>query len=274
MHRPLSKPTKRVGTKGHENICTRSPERMNLHLSGHPQPVQERTDGDQVSRLNGCSTVGEQALFAGQPILEFQTGHDRRSFLKWAGLVGVGASLVAGGLLEAPDAADAAEILGAAKTGGDIDILNYALVLEYLELDFYITGLSRKLLQGRDLELVSVISDHETQHVAAVTSAIKTLGGTPITRPKFNYPANSWLSRDGMLENASTLEELGVSAYQGQVPLIRSADVLEAGAAIAGVESRHASVLATLIGRAPFPSPIEQHRTKAQVLAVLAPIRA
>ncbi|MET3808453.1 rubrerythrin [Nakamurella sp. UYEF19] len=216
----------------------------------------------------------QEAFLHGRPVLEFQTGHDRRSFLKWAGLVGVGASLVAGGLLEAPTAADAGEILSSAKAGGDIDILNYALVLEYLELDFYVTGLSRNLLKGRDLELVSAISDHETQHVAAFTAAIKTLGGTPITRPKFNYPANSWLSRDGMLKNASTLEELGVSAYQGQVPLIQNADVLEAGAAVAGVESRHASVLATLIGRKPFPSPIEEHRPMAEVLAAVKPLRA
>jgi len=83
---------------------------------------------------------------------------------------------------------------------------------ELLELDFYITGLSRNLLKGSDLELVTAISDHEEFHVAAFTGAIKTLGGTPITRPKFNHPANSWLSRDGMLKNASTLEELGVSA--------------------------------------------------------------
>lgn len=219
----------------------------------------------------------QENFLNGRPVLEFQTGHDRRSFLKWAGLVGVGASLVAGGLLEAPNAADAQEILSSrsvANAGGDIDILNYALVLEYLELDFYITGLSRNLLTGRDLELVTAISDHEKQHVSAFTGAIKTLGGTPITRPKFKYPADSWLSRDGLLKNASTLEELGVSAYHGQVPLIQHPDVLAAGAAVAGVESRHASVLATLIGGDPFPSPIEEHRTKAQVLAVVQPIRA
>jgi len=216
--------------------------------------------------------MSEGTLFGGRPVLEFQTNTDRRSFLKWAGLVGIGGSLVAGGLLEAPGMADAQEVLAPTKTGGDIDILNYALVLEYLELDFYRTGLASGLLKDRDLELVTAISDHETQHVSAVAEAIKTLGGRPISRPRFTYPANSWLSRDGLLKNASTLEELGVSAYQGQVPLIQSADVLAAGAAIAGVESRHASVLAMLVDRPPFPSPIEEHRTKNQVLAVVKPL--
>jgi rubrerythrin len=243
-----------------------------LHRTDQDSLTSSDFPGVQVpSELKGL-VMNAGPLFGGRPVLEFQTNTDRRSFLKWAGLVGVGASLVAGGLLEAPGTADAQEILASAKTGGDIDILNFALVLEYLELDFYRTGLGRGLLKNRDLELVTAISDHETQHVAAVTAAIKTLGGTPIGRPKFNYPVNSWLSRDGLLKNASTLEELGVSAYQGQVPLIKSADVLAAGAAIAGVESRHASVLATLVDRPPFPSPIEEHRTKSQVWAVVKPL--
>lgn len=216
--------------------------------------------------------MSEGTLFGGRPVVQFQTNADRRSFLKWAGLVGVGASLVAGGLLEAPGMANAQQVLAPAKTGGDVDILNFALVLEYLELDFYRTGLASGLLKGRDLELVTAISDHETQHVSAVVDAIRTLGGKPINRPKFTYPANSWLSRDGLLKNASTLEELGVSAYQGQVPLIQSADVLAAGAAIAGVESRHAGVLAMLVDRQPFPAPIEEHRTKDQVWAVVKPL--
>lgn len=216
--------------------------------------------------------MSEGTLFGGRPVVQFQTNADRRSFLKWAGLVGVGASLVAGGLLEAPGMANAQQVLAPAKTGGDVDILNFALVLEYLELDFYRTGLANGLLKGRDLELVTAISDHETQHVSAVVDTIRTLGGKPINRPKFTYPANSWLSRDGLLKNASTLEELGVSAYQGQVPLIQSADVLAAGAAIAGVESRHAGVLAMLVDRQPFPAPIEEHRTKDQVWAVVKPL--
>jgi hypothetical protein len=41
--------------------------------------------------------MGDPQLFDGKPVLQFSSETNRRSFLKYAGLVGVGASLVAGG---------------------------------------------------------------------------------------------------------------------------------------------------------------------------------
>ena len=67
-------------------------------------------------------------------------------------------------------------------------------------------------------------------------------------------------------------EELGVTAYHGQVPLIQSSDVLGAAASIAGVESRHAAVVASLINGDPFPHHIEEHATMATVLAAVKPL--
>ena len=67
-------------------------------------------------------------------------------------------------------------------------------------------------------------------------------------------------------------EELGVTAYHGQVPLIKSGDVLGAAASIAGVESRHAAVIATLIGGNPFPNQIEKHADMATILAAVKPL--
>ncbi len=211
--------------------------------------------------------MGDPQIFDGKPVLQFSTDTNRRSFLKYAGLVGVGASFVAGGILNAPYAAAAPAV---AK--GDLDILNYALTLEYLESDFYAMGLAKGLLSGRELELVTPIGDHEKQHVAAVSSTIKSLGGTPVDKPKITYPAGIFDSKSKFLETASMFEELGVKAYHGQVPLIKSGDVLGAAASIAGVESRHAAVIAQMIGGNPFPRPIEAHVNMATVLAAVKPL--
>lgn len=216
----------------------------------------------------------DRQIFGGKPVLEFSTGLQRRSFLKYAGLVGVGAGLVVGG------GVFGGGVAGAATTGGrataavdmsDIDILNYALTLEYLEADFYATGLAAGLLSDRELELVTPIGDHENQHVSAVTEAVKAFGGTPATKPKITYPAGVFDSRDSFLKNASVFEELGVTAYHGQVPLIKDADVLSSAASIAGVESRHAAVVAALIAGNPFPNPIEANASMDQVLATVKP---
>ena len=212
--------------------------------------------------------MGDPQLFDGKPVLQFSSETNRRSFLKYAGLVGVGASLVAGGVLNAPYAAANAP----AVAKGDLDILNYALTLEYLESDFYATGLAKGFLSGRELELITPIGDHEKQHVAGVTQTIKSLGGTPVSKPKITYPAGIFDSKDKFLATASMFEELGVTAYHGQVPLIKSGDVLGAAASIAGVESRHAAVIATLIGGNPFPNQIEKHADMATILAAVKPL--
>ena len=212
--------------------------------------------------------MGDPQIFDGKPVLQFSSETNRRSFLKYAGLVGVGASLVAGGVLNAPYAAANAP----AVAKGDLDILNYALTLEYLESDFYATGLAKGFLSGRELELITPIGDHEKQHVAGVTQTIKSLGGTPVSKPKITYPAGIFDSKDKFLATASMFEELGVTAYHGQVPLIKSGDVLGAAASIAGVESRHAAVIATLIGGNPFPNQIEKHADMATILAAVKPL--
>jgi rubrerythrin len=71
---------------------------------------------------------------------------------------------------------------------------------------------------------------------------------------------------------ASTFEELGVTAYHGQVANIESAEILGAAASIAGVESRHAAILADLLGERPFPeATVEASATMEQVLEAAMP---
>ena len=219
--------------------------------------------------------MGNPRIFDGKPVLEFSTGIQRRNFLKYAGMVGVGAGfVVGGGILTAPAAGAATRSSAAALAidSSDIDILNYALTLEYLEADFYAMGLQAGLLTDRDLELVTPIGDHENQHVTAVTGALTAFGGTPVAKPKITYPAGTFDSRDKFLANASMFEELGVTAYHGQVPLIKDPDVLASAASIAGVESRHAAVIASLIAGNPFPNPIEKNASMADILAAVTPL--
>ena len=217
----------------------------------------------------------DHQLFGGKPVIEFRSEHDRRSFLRNALLVGVGTTYVAtvAGDPTSFLRSSTANAVGTRKgpATDDIDILNYALTLEYLEAGFYERGIAADLLKGRELALVTPIRDHELAHVQAVTDTIKGLGGKPVAKPKLTFPKSTFKSKDKFLATASIFEELGVKAYHGQVPLIESVDILAAAASIAGVESRHAAILADLTGGDPFPAPIEASLPMKAVLKAAMP---
>ncbi|MBV9921288.1 MAG: ferritin-like domain-containing protein [Pseudonocardia sp.] len=75
---------------------------------------------------------------------------------------------------------------------------------------------------------------------------------------KITFLDGTFDTRDKFLMTAATFEETGVSADRGQVPPIMSGDVLGAASSIAGIESRHAAIIAALLGGKPIPNPIEQ----------------
>ena len=217
--------------------------------------------------------MSNDELFGGEPVITFNRATDRRDFLRWAGLIGAGTALAATGVLTGtgPASADAP----AASTQGDLGILNFALTLEYLEYNFYAMGLSKGLLTGRDLALVTPIRSHEQAHVKAVMGTVTKLKGTPVSKPGLKFPAKTFSSADNFLAAAVMFEELGVTAYQGQVTRIKSPAVLQAAAEIAGVESRHAAILEHLTGGSPFPAKsVEGNNSMSYVLAKAKPYLA
>lgn len=225
-----------------------------------------------------------EELFEGKGVIQFANPVDRRRFLKYAGMVGVGSSLALVGVAcsseddsgttegetdptSEPEPSESAD----AAANADLGILNYALTLEYLEADFYKQGLAGNILTGREKELIEPIAAHEQAHVDALSATVTKVGGTPAALPTFQYPDGTFTDKASFLKTASVFEELGVTAYHGQVTLIQSPEILGAAASIAGVESRHAAIIATLTGGKPFPAPVEATKTMDEVLAAAKP---
>lgn len=223
--------------------------------------------------------AADPELFGGKGVIEFSDETNRRNFLKYAGIVGVGSTLAlagvaCGGAEETPDSAPGETPTPSQTDQGknpDIDILNYALTLELLEAEFYRQGLAGNVLSGRERQLVEPIAQHEQAHVDALTETISQLGGTPAEKPTFQFPDGTFSDKATFLKTASTFEELGVTAYHGQVTKITSPEVLSAAASIAGVESRHAAILATLMDGKPFPAPVEATKQMEEVLETAKP---
>jgi len=193
----------------------------------------------------------------------FAQPRTRRDFFKT--LAVAGASAAAGASLFTSKKAFA-------QGGGDADIFNFALTLEFLERDFYQMALDRGVLSGPALGVVTNLRDHEQAHVDAITAALLGAGATPVPKPEFTFPPESLASQEGVIQLASVLEPTGVGAYLGAAPMIQSPDLLEAAGTIAGVEGDHVVAIKNLQGIVP-PANVAfaQALTKDQVLAAIAP---
>jgi rubrerythrin len=131
--------------------------------------------------------------------------------------------------------------------GGDVDILNFALTLEYLEASFYNQGLDKAGLSGDAKALATEIRDNEVEHVAALTKTITSLGGKPVKAPRVDF-GGAFANEKSFLKLAQTFEDTGVSTYNGAGPSIESKEVLAAAGSIVQVEARHAAAIRLLNG--------------------------
>jgi len=156
----------------------------------------------------------------------------------------------------------------ASSDTGDVDILNFALTLEYLESSFYQEAKAKAKASGDLKTLIDLISDDEDQHVAALIASIKQLGGTPVIEPKFDFP---YKDTAGFLKLAQTFEDTGVSAYNGAAPMISSKAVLGSAGSIVQVEARHAAAIRLQNKTEPAPDAFDPSLTQAQVTKAVQP---
>jgi rubrerythrin len=159
----------------------------------------------------------------------------------------------------------------AQEGGGDVEILNFALTLEFLEAAFYEQALQKTGgLSSESKKLATEIGENEAQHVTALTSTIRELGGKPTAAPGVDF-GNAFASEKSFLKLAQTLEDTGVSAYNGAAPQIESKEVLAAAGGIVQVEARHAAAIRLLRGDNPAPEAFDKALTTDEVLKAVQP---
>jgi len=202
--------------------------------------------------------------------------YSRRGVLQ--GGVALGAGAVALSAFGGP-ALGFSSAVGATAAGpldSDVEILNYALVLEYLEAAAYKAINDAGVLSGRAATYFKAFGAHEQAHVDALIATIPKLGGTPVAMPTFNFSSVPSSAAE-IVKFFQMVEAVGVSAYLGAAGSIKNFDVLEAALSIHAVEAEHAAALADLVapGTNLFsPSPFETPRTPAEVLQIVGPFLA
>ena len=202
---------------------------------------------------------------------------DRRSFLRAAGVAGlgtVGAVALAGAGTQSASAAPD-------DGPSDSAVLNFALNLEYLEAQFYSyaywghgldssdrTGLGKEgqVTGGKKVpfktkairEYAREIAMDERNHVKFLRGA---LGKAAVSQPridlktsftaaaraagliKSNQTFDPFANENNFLLGAFIFEDVGVTAYKGAAPLIDNPAYLEAAAGILAVEAYHAGIV-------------------------------
>ncbi len=212
----------------------------------------------------------------------------RRQFLAGVGAAGATAMVVGCGSNTASNNPTTTPVTTGAPTAQvDLDVLNFALNLEYLEASFYllaatgsgipaasqgtspgtVTGGSQVMFtsdQAVLAEYANEIAQDELNHVNYLRGAIASLGGTPVDMPNIDLTAGfaAVAGAAGItlqpfggdvfqfLVGAFIFEDVGVTAYHGGATLLQSKAVLGAAASIHAVEAYHAAEIRTLIAGA------------------------
>ena len=151
------------------------------------------------------------------------------------------------------------------ESPNDINILNYALVLEYLQASFYTEAERIGALHGALAQQATVVGAHERAHVTAFR---KVLGPAAVKQPTFDFQGVTG-DPDAFRRTAVAFEDLSVAAYKYQAPRIQSREYLAAAVAIHSVEARHAAWIRRLAGVLPaataFDLPLPPSRVNALV---------
>jgi len=217
-----------------------------------------------------------------------ESADTRAAFLRKAGL---GAALVGGGALLGPGVASA----GHSDPIPDVDVLNYALTLEYLEATFYTQALggsgttgvppsgatfSQGEVTGSNIfagfggrirstayGYLTDIRDHEITHVNFLRGA---LGGAAVGPCTFDF-GSALGSVDSFISTAQVLENTGVMAYDGAIRYVDDGNTLQAGAQIATVEARHAAYLNLINRDSPFPRAFDEGKPPSAIFAAASP---
>ena len=183
----------------------------------------------------------------------------RARFLR--GALFTGGVVLIGGV---PLLSRAPKIVHARRGQSDDEILNFALLIEYLEEGFYLDALSKNALSGELLLFAQEVSAHEAAHVQLLREA---LGNKARPPPTFGF-GDDTNDTQRFASAAVLLEETGSGAYIGQgANLSRSVAVI--AARIASVEARHSAWIRDIVGRHPAPHAADPAMTEEEVSAAI-----
>jgi rubrerythrin len=172
-----------------------------------------------------------------------------------------GGAVAAGGLAIAAVADPAGSQPSPAQ---DAELLNFALLIEYVQAGFYADALRRGSLTGEVREFARRVGAHERAHVAFLRQA---LGEKARKAPKLDF-GDDTTSPQRFTDASLKLEDLAVAGYNAAAPNLTK-PALAAAAKIVSVEARHAAWIRAIAGVTPAPDASEPQLSAQRVMKTL-----
>ena len=163
----------------------------------------------------------------------------------------------------------------------EVDLLNFALNLEYLEAEFYTYATTGKSITNFGVgtkgkangdnpangattnggakvsfskeesilhDIATQIGADERAHVVLLRGA---LGSSAVAMPNIDLSALGFgfANQNDFLRAARILEDIGVTAYSGAAAMLKTPDIIAAAAGLLGAEAEHAAAIRIHIAR-------------------------
>ena len=188
----------------------------------------------------------------GYPRVDHPDSRDR--FLRRA--LAAGGTVLAGGALGA-----ALPRLAASQSPAqDAEVVNFALLLEWLQAAFYDEAVAQAALPAELLDFAKVAAGHERQHVSYLREA---LGSSAQEAPTTDF-GDTTSDPGAFAAAAASLEDLAVAAYNGQAANLTAAG-LQAAATVVSVDARHAAWVRAIAGRPPASQAVDAPLSREEV---------
>jgi rubrerythrin len=147
----------------------------------------------------------------------------------------------------------------------DVDLINFDLTFELMQVSFYQEALEMGKLGAEATRWARIIGAHEQAHVSIMKDY---LGKRAIKKPFFDFQGVTE-NEKAFTRTAVAMEDLTTALLAGQMERLESPALVSAFFSVITVEARHAAWVRHLEGVLPIAKPLDASKTVPAVAGVI-----